>query len=59
MEIDFEAETPEGLVNFKGSLTKDEVSFLLRYALLSLLTQGMLPQMSQVEDEDIPPTKLN
>lgn len=43
MQINFEEQTPKGLVEFNGELTKEEVEFLLRYALLSLLTRGMLP----------------
>jgi hypothetical protein len=41
--IDFEETTPRGVVKFNGELTPEEVSFLLRYALLTLLSRGMLP----------------
>lgn len=52
MIIDFEAELEDGTVEFKGNLNKEEVGFLLRYALLSLLSQGLLP--NSVHMEDIP-----
>lgn len=51
MDINFDAETPEGTVAFRGSLTQDEVSFLLRFALLSLMARGTLPM---VEAADVP-----
>jgi len=57
VQINFEEPTPNGIAQFSGELTKEEVDFLLRFALLSLLTRGMLPQTIVVkypnEDEDI------
>lgn len=43
MEINFEQETPEGLVIFKGELNKEETDFLLKFAVLTLLARGALP----------------
>lgn len=43
MDINFDVETPEGNITFKGSLQKDEVDFLLRFAMLSLMARGALP----------------
>ena len=51
MEINFDAETDKGTITFKGSLTKDEIDFLLRYAILSLLARGALPMLSNQMDE--------
>lgn len=45
MLIDFEEQTETGEVKFFGELSKEEVDYLLRYALLSLLQRGMLPNM--------------
>lgn len=56
MDIDFEAETPQGVIQFKGSLNKDEVSTLLRYAILSLLAQGILPVTVMNLNPDDKPT---
>ena len=58
MDLDFNAETPEGLVEFKGKLTKDEVSFLLRFALLSLIARGTLPILQSPEFEEVTPEKM-
>ena len=55
MDIDFDEQTPEGLVSFKGSLSKDEVDFLLRFALLSLMARGTLTP----EDTPTAPVSLN
>lgn len=43
LDINFDQETPEGTVNFKGSLAKEEVDFLLKFAILSLMARGALP----------------
>ena len=43
MELNFDAETPQGIITFKGVLGKDEVDFLLRFAILSLMARGVLP----------------
>ena len=55
MKLDFDAETEQGTINFKGVLTKEEVDFLLQFAILSLMARGTLPVMqinpSKVEDE--------
>lgn len=59
--IDFEEPTPKGVAKFSGELTSEEVGFLLRYALLSLLTRGMLPSTILVqypESDDIEDAEL-
>ena len=43
MDINFQTETPEGIITFQGSLGKEEVDFLLRFAILSLMARGTLP----------------
>lgn len=43
MDINFSEELPNGKVDFTGTLSKEEVSFLLRFALLYLLQQGLIP----------------
>mgnify|MGYP001613388510 FL=1 len=43
MEINFDAELPDGTVTFKGVLSHEEVDFLLRFAILSLMARGTLP----------------
>ena len=43
MEIDFEFDTPNGTVNFKGSLAKEEVEWVVKYGFLHLLQAGALP----------------
>lgn len=52
MIIDFKEQTEQGVVEFTGELTNEEVSFLLRYALLSLLSKGMLPPSLSVNYPD-------
>lgn len=65
MNIEFSEQVQEGTVSFHGVLTKDEVDFLLRYALLSLLSRGMLPQslsasLNDVDlNEETPPEQIN
>lgn len=62
MEIDFEAQTPQGNVQFKGNLNKEEVDFLLKFAILSLMARGSLPiaMLGENESEEVPPSdKLN
>lgn len=61
MDINFDAETPEGTVNFKGTLTQEEVSFLLKYAILSLMARGTLPVSIEESEADgeIVPLSLN
>ena len=62
MDIDFDAETPEGTIHFNGKLTKDEISFLLRFAILSLMARGSLPftgEPDAPEDDGTPPVSLN
>jgi hypothetical protein len=48
MKLEFNVETPEGKINFTGSLNKDEVDFLLRYAIVSLMSQGILPVFEEL-----------
>ena len=43
MELNFDAETDQGTISFRGNLGKDEVDFLLRFAILSLMARGTLP----------------
>jgi hypothetical protein len=43
MKIDFDAETADGIISFHGDLTKEEVDFLLRFALLSMMARGIIP----------------
>ncbi len=64
MDINFSDDTPEGTVDFTGTLSKDEVDFLLRFALLSLLQRGMMPasiiatlDKGEAEEEDIVPVR--
>ena len=58
MQINFDAETEGGTITFKGELTKEEVDFLLRFAILSLMARGTLP--IQITDEKtVPPESLN
>ena len=54
MVLNFDAETPKGTITFKGELNKDEVDFLLRFAILSLMARGTLPVT-----ELIPPASIN
>ena len=44
VNINFEVETPSGSINFTGQLSKDEVDYLLEYALFNLLQRGMLQE---------------
>lgn len=48
MLIDFDVETSEGKIGFKGELNKEEVDFLLRFALLSLMARGTLPNIVDI-----------
>lgn len=59
MEIEFDAETPAGQITFKGQLTKDEVDFLLRFAILSLMARGTLPIVIEASDPNAPPVSVN
>ena len=43
MDINFTEELADGSITFTGSLDKDEVSFLLKFSLMSLLSRGMMP----------------
>ena len=54
MEINFDHETPTGVVKFKGSLSPDEVTALLRFAILTLFAQGLLPLAIMTPDETAP-----
>jgi hypothetical protein len=58
MIINFKEETADGSVEFAGELKKEEVDFLLRYALLTLLSRGLLPTAVVAKfdnDDDDPP----
>lgn len=59
MQIKFDAETPEGVMTFSGNLTKEEVDFLLQFAIMQLFARGVLPvqQMNVMsnDDDDVPP----
>lgn len=60
MQLDFEQETPEGFIKFTGNLTKDEVDFLLRFAILSLMARGTLPlAMAMDNNPEIEPETIN
>ena len=43
MELDFEFDTPNGTVQFKGTLAKEEVEWVVKYGFLHLLQAGALP----------------
>jgi len=43
MEISKVLETPQGTVEFKGSLTQEEADYVIKIGLSVLLQQGMLP----------------
>ena len=51
IDLNFDAELPDGTVTFKGQLNKDEVDFLLRFAILSLMARGTLPVTIQEESQ--------
>ena len=53
MDINFDAELPDGTVTFKGQLNKDEVDFLLRFAILSLMARGTLPVVQGESSEPV------
>lgn len=61
MDINFTEELADGTINFTGTLSKEEVSFLLRFSLMSLLSRGMMPASILVNgttnesDEEAPP----
>ena len=61
MDIDFESETTQGTIQFKGTLTKDEIDFLLKFAILSLMARGSLPvaYIGEEEGNDTPPSPEN
>lgn len=60
MEINFKTQTPTGEVEFHGMLNEEEVEFLLRYAVISLMARGALPvQFTTNDDEDLTPEQLN
>ena len=62
MDIDFESETTQGTIQFKGTLTKDEIDFLLKFAIISLMARGSLPvaYIGEEGDETPPsPEKIN
>ena len=60
MEINFDAELESGMVNFHGTLSKDEVDFLLRFAILNLMARGTLPLAIAMDDhQEVPPETLN
>ena len=45
MDLDFDHETPDGVIKFRGSIDHAEVSMLLKFAILTLLSQGALPMV--------------
>ena len=53
IDINFDAELPDGTVTFKGQLNKDEVDFLLRFAILSLMARGTLPVVQGESSEPV------
>lgn len=62
MDIWFKEVTPDGEVEFSGALKKQEVDWLLRYALLTLLARGIMPasvtaKFSDDDDMDDTPDK--
>ena len=59
MNINFDAETEQGNITFKGELTKEEVDFLLRFAILSLMARGTLPIKITDEEMDESPVSIN
>lgn len=60
MEINFKTQTPAGEVEFHGMLNEEEVEFLLRYAVISLMARGALPvQLTTNDDEELTPEQLN
>jgi len=54
MQIAFKEQTPAGEVEFNGELNKEEVDFLLQYAIMALLQKGVLP-MARDPMSVIPP----
>ena len=62
MDINFSEELPDGRVDFTGTLTKEEVDFLLRFSLLHLLQRGLVPAtlvatVDKGEVEEVPDRK--
>lgn len=43
MKLEFDAQTPEGIIKFRGELSPDEVNYLLKIAIQVLLIQGSMP----------------
>lgn len=55
VQIDFEMLTDGGTINFKGSMDKDEVEFVLQFGLLTLLKQGARVRSVGVQFENHAP----
>lgn len=49
VEIEFDAVQPNGTINFKGVLDKDELEFVLQFGLVTLLAQGSRVKSIEVE----------
>lgn len=60
MRFNFEEETQEGTIKFNGDLTKEEVDFLLRFAILNLLARGTLPLAASLDEvQEVEPETIN
>ena len=58
MDIEFDHETPDGVIKFRGSIDHAETTMLLKFAILTLLAQGALP-MVQMQMPDTNDPTLN
>lgn len=58
MKLKFEAETEDGPVAFQGSLDREEVEFLLQYALIDLIRKGVIPMSEDKRSRLAPGTEV-
>lgn len=43
MDVNVTEEMPDGSITFTGTLSTEEVSFLIKFGLMSLLSRGIMP----------------
>lgn len=58
MHIEVKTKDEEGNIIFEGQLNRNEVGFLLQYAINDLLVSGVEFNLQEDDDDDNPPMRL-
>jgi len=52
MRLDLKVKNEDGSINFEGSLNRTEITYLIQYAVNSLMVQGALFDLTKEVSED-------